>query len=95
MVIADGDRRVYLQFALFNTPDCDTSDIFVVIDRRDEHRRRFIRVALGRMDIIDDCIHQRLKIDALRFRRIRSGAVAAGAEHHWAVKLFVRSAQIH
>ena len=48
--------------AAFDPSDRDTSDVFVIIDRGNEHLKRSVLVALRRVDVIDDLVEQGFQI---------------------------------
>ena len=95
MPVAYGHLLAHTDGAVLHTPDADTAYKIVVVDRGAQHRKRRGGVALGRLDIIEDRLKQRLQILALNIGAVACRARTAGAEYHRAVQLLVRGAKVH
>ena len=95
MVIADGDLLVLLQGAPLNTADGDAAHKLVVINRADQHLEGLVHIGLRSGDILQNRLEKRRQVRAHGIGRVGGGAVAAGAEQHWAVQLFRSGVQVH
>ncbi len=62
MCVHDRNVLVDTNGAVIYFSHTDPSDIFIVIDRADEHLRIGVRVSLRRGDIVDDRVKKRLHI---------------------------------
>ena len=89
MVVTDRDLLTDLHRAALDTADADAADIFVVVDRGNEHLGRALGVNVRRRDMLEDLLEQRGQILALYVRRHRCSAGTAGAVYDRAVKLLV------
>ena len=95
--VADLDGAADLDDAVLHAADAHAADKVVVVNAGDQHLQRLLRLALRRLDILQDGIEQGHQVLAgFGIGPVIAGrAVAAGAEHHRAVQLLVGSAQIH
>ena len=93
--VADLDLLILADNAALNPADRNTAHIFIIIQTADQHLERCVQIHLRRGDILQNGFKQRLQIRPLDFGRIACGAVAAGAEQHRGIQLFVRGVQIH
>ena len=75
---ADRDGLADLHGAALDAADADAAHVVVVVDVREQHLRRAVEVALGRRNLADDRLEQRLHIGALFGRVVHRVAVARG-----------------
>ena len=87
MIVADHDFLVLAHHTAFNAADCDTADIFVVVNGRDEQLQGPFAVALGSGNIVNNGVEQRLQVNTRFMRAVRRGTLTAGAEYSGRVEL--------
>ena len=73
---------------------CNSANIVVVVNRRNEQLKLALVVALGRVDMLEYLIEQRLEIRAHIIGIVGRAAQTSRTEHYGAVKLFLGSVQI-
>ena len=94
MVVADGDLLVGVDGAALDAADGYAADELVVVDGGDEHLEGLVNVRLGRGNVVEDGIEERLEIGAGLIGRIARRTVSTGAEEHGAVKLLGRGVEV-
>ena len=87
--VADLNLLADLRRTADDSADTDSADIFIIVDRGDQHLQRLIRIALRRLDIAEDRIKERLEVFARLILRERCGTASAGAEEHRAFQLLI------
>ena len=95
--VADLNGAADLDDAVLHAANTHAADEIVVVNAGNQHLQRLLRLALRRLDILQDGIEQGLEVGAGgRIRPVVAGrAVTAGAEHHRAVQLLIGGAKIH
>ena len=94
MVVADHDLLVLLERAALDASDGHAADELVVVDGGDEHLEGLVDVGLGRGNVVEDGIEERLEIGAGLIGRIARRTVSTGAEEHGAVELLGRGVKV-
>ena len=95
--VAHLHRRADLDDAVLHAADAHAAHKVVVVDAGHQHLQRGFGLALGRLHVFEDGVKQRFEVGAFLGVGpvVAGGAVAAGAEDHRAVELFVGGAQVH
>ena len=83
------------QGAIVHFTDTDTSDILVIIDGTDQYLCAGIRITGWRRNIVYDRLEERRHIFLLIIEVVHGISISCGCIDEWAVKLLVRSIQIH
>ena len=94
VVVADHDLLILLERAALDASDGHAADELVVVDSGDEHLEGLVNVRLGRGNVVEDGIEERLEIGAGLIGRIARRTVSTGAEEHGAVKLLGRGVEV-
>ena len=93
--VAHDHFLAHLGNTVLDAADADAANELVVVHRGHQHLEGSLRVALGRLDGAQQGVEQGDQVGARHIRVQAGGAVAAAAEQHGAVQLFVGSAQVH
>ena len=95
MEVADLDLLILADDAALDAADGDSADVFIIIQTADQHLEGGVEIHLGCGDVLQNRLEKGLEIRALDVRGIACRAVAAGAEEHRGIQLFIRGVQIH
>ena len=95
MMIDNHHFIIHAKRSVIDLSDADPADILIIINCRDQHLRRCIRISDGRRNVIDDRVQQRFQILPLFIRIHGRDARSGRGKNKGAVELLVIGAQIH
>ena len=95
MIIADNNLLILFYFSAFYTAYRDTSHIFVIINRRNQHLQRAAFVTLRRRNIVLYCFKQHLQILSLLILGKRRRARTSRTEYNWTFKLILACVKVY
>ena len=88
-IIADKHLLIYLHAAALYAPDGYSSHILIIINGAYQHLKLSLGIAIGRVDMLDYLVKQRLEVLTHIIGIVRGQAESARAEHNGAVYLFL------
>ena len=95
VVVYDHALLVDFQRSVIHFSNADPADIFIVVDRTDQHLCAGVGIALGRRNIVDDGLKQRLHACARTSEVQCCNTGLSRCEYEGAVDLLVAGAKIH
>ena len=96
MIVAQQHLLSHLDGTSFDSADTDSAHVFIIVDGRDQHLQRLIRVALRRIHIRHNGVEQRFQILALTVGfKACSTSTAGAVQERGVLQLFLAGIQIH
>ena len=96
VIVPNHNLLVDLNRTTSNSADTDSANIFIIVNRRNQHLQRSFRVTFRRIYIVHDGVKQRNQIRAVAVRVERCRTISTRAVQEWGIfKLFFACIQIH
>ena len=95
MMIDNHHFIIHAKCSVIDLSDTDPTNILIIINRRNQHLRRCIRISNGRRNVIDNRVQQRFQVFSLFIRIHGRDARSGRGKNKRAVQLLIIGAQIH